>query len=678
MGSDMGADPAPPPVKPPFRPDPAMLALATFCAAAAVALFLSWGMARVVEARSVSLVTSRLLAEGYTWAEVKADGLIVALSGTAPNEAARFSAMNLAGSVVDMGRLRDGFAVAPAQVIAAPRFSIEMLRNDTDVQLIGLVPEGEAKARLADVTRTLTRAEPGTDMLQTAAYPAPAGWQAALDLGVVALQLLPHSKISVSEQGVAITAIATSEAEKREFEAAIVAARPEGLNVSTAISAPRPVLTPFTLRFVVDAEGARFDACSADTERARDNILAAAHTAGASGSMRCTVGLGVPSPSWSAATSAAILTLGKLGGGTVTFSDADITLLAGPDATQAVFDREIGELRAALPDVFALDAKMPEKQTATVAGPIEFTAALAAETHRLDLRGRLTDDRVQAAVDSFARARFGASAVHVATVLDPGAPDGWPQRVIAGLQALAELDHGTLLVRPDTVEVAGVSGSQQASARISQLLSDRLGQGKTFKVNVSYDKELDPLAALPTPQECLDGMLAVIARQKVTFDPGSAELDAASAAVMDGLAKALKDCNGVKIEIGGHTDAQGSAGGNLALSQARAEAVLVALQGRQVDVSGMRATGFGEGVPIADNGSEEGREANRRIAFTLMDTAAAAVATRSLGASPSDPAAATQPAAQPDAAADRDVSTDDSPSAAPQTQTIRPKTRPQG
>ena len=657
----------------PYRPSPGVLALTAFAVAAAIALLLSWGMARVVETRSTAVVTSRLLAEGYTWASVQTDGLIVALSGTAPNEAARFSAMNLAGSVVDSGRLRDGFAVEPAQVIAAPRFSIEILRNEGDVQLIGLVPEGPAKDRLAEVTRSLTHNAPETDMLQTAAYPAPPGWDAALDLGIAALQLLPHSKISVSDQGVAITAIASSEAEKRSFEADIVKATPKelpkGLTVTTKISAPRPVLTPFTLRFVIDGGAARFDACSADSDKSRDGILAAAHQAGATGTMRCTVGLGVPSPSWGQATGAAILSLGRLGGGTVTFSDTEITLLAGPDVTQAAFDREIGELRAALPDVFALDARMPEKPTATAAGPIEFTASLAAETHRLDLRGRLTDDRVQAAVASFAKARFGAAKVHVATVLDPAAPDGWPQRVLSGLQALAALDHGTLLVRPDTVEVAGVSGSQQASATISQLLSDRLGQGKTFKVNVSYDKALDPLAALPTARECLDSMLAVVARQKITFDPGSAELDAASAAVMDGLAKALKSCTAVKIEIGGHTDAQGSAGGNLALSQARAEAVLVALQGRQVDVSGMRAIGYGEGVPGADNGNEAGREANRRIEFSLIETVAETVAIRGLQLLP--PADPDQPAANA-------PPVDDSPSLAPTSKTARPQTRPKG
>ena len=641
-----------------------MLVLVAFAVAAAVALLLSFGLAKVVEARSTALVTSRLLAEGYTWAKVQTDGLVVSLSGTAPNEALRFSAMNLAGSVVDSGRLRDGFDVVPAQVIAPPRFSIEMLRNDSDVQLIGLVPEGEAKTRLAEITLALSQGALQTDMLQTDAAQAPPGWDAALDLGITALQLLQQSKISVSDQGVVITAIAPSEAEKRRFEAEIARATPAGLSVLTEISAPRPVLTPFTLRFVVDDEGARFDACSADSDRARDSILAAARQAGAEGMLTCSVGLGVPSPSWARATAAAIVTLGRLGSGTVTFSDADITLLAGPGVTQAAFDHEIGDLRAALPDVFAFDAKMPEATASSASGPIEFTASLAAVTHKITLRGRLTDDRVQAAVASFAKARFGADDVLVATVLDPNAPDGWPLRVLAGLRALAELDHGTLLVRPDTVEVAGVSASQQASARISQLLSNRLGQGKTFKVAVRYDKALDPIAALPTPQECLDAMTAVITRRKISFDPGSAELDSASAAVMDALAKALKNCNGIRIEIAGHTDAQGSDGGNLALSQTRAEAVLVALQGRQVDVSGMRAVGYGEGLPVADNASETGREANRRIAFTLIDAVL-------------QTAAQIDPTADGvDAAATPDGAAADAPSLALRSATARPRTRP--
>jgi OmpA-OmpF porin, OOP family len=57
---------------------------------------------------------------------------------------------------------------------------------------------------------------------------------------------------------------------------------------------------------------------------------------------------------------------------------------------------------------------------------------------------------------------------------------------------------------------------------------------------------------------------------------------------------------------------------NLELSQERADAVLDALRSRRVPVAGFEAVGYGEADPIADNETEEGREANRRIEFALI------------------------------------------------------------
>jgi OOP family OmpA-OmpF porin len=70
-----------------------------------------------------------------------------------------------------------------------------------------------------------------------------------------------------------------------------------------------------------------------------------------------------------------------------------------------------------------------------------------------------------------------------------------------------------------------------------------------------------------------------MAKGKIRFTPGSAEITSETMPVITALAEVLEDCPGLKMEIGGHTDAQGSEGGNKALSQARAEAVLLALQG---------------------------------------------------------------------------------------------------
>ena len=81
----------------------------------------------------------------------------------------------------------------------------------------------------------------------------------------------------------------------------------------------------------------------------------------------------------------------------------------------------------------------------------------------------------------------------------------------------------------------------------------------------------------------------------------------------------MADCEYVPMEVAGHTDSQGREIMNKELSQARADAVVNALLARRVLTSNMRAVGYGEEFPIADNDTEEGREANRRIEFTLRE-----------------------------------------------------------
>ena len=80
----------------------------------------------------------------------------------------------------------------------------------------------------------------------------------------------------------------------------------------------------------------------------------------------------------------------------------------------------------------------------------------------------------------------------------------------------------------------------------------------------------------------------------------------------------MKECEGIEIEIGGHTDSQGREEMNQQLSLQRARAVLNELRLRRVLTSTVSAVGYGESQPIADNGTEDGREVNRRIEFRLI------------------------------------------------------------
>ncbi|WP_245875435.1 OmpA family protein [Tabrizicola aquatica] len=666
------------------------LALLAFVLAAILMVSVAYGTALVIESRTQRAVEARLAEQNIDWISVRTDGLQVHLTGTAPNEAARFRAVNLVGALIDSSRIRDGLDVTPASAIEAPDFSVQMLRTEDGVQLIGLMPLNPAEgalseAALAEAAAALTPGIELKNILETADYPAPATWGAALDFGLKALQRLPRSKVSVTAEVVEVTAISDSAAQKGQLERDLTAMTPEGVRLVLDISAPRPVITPFTLRFVVDGDGARFDSCSADTDRAQRQILAAAATAGVTGRPSCTIGIGTPTPRWAEAVVKAIGAVAELGSGSVTFSDGDVTLLAGSDVTQAAFDKVVGELETGLPDAFSLTSTLEKKESATQ-GPAEFTAILA-EDGRVTLRGRLTDEMQRQAVDAFARAAFEGADVVTATRVDETLPDGWPIRVLAGLEALSLVENGSLLVRADLVEVTGVTGSTETRGKITQILSGKLGQGQTFRVNVRYDEALDPLAALPTPEECAADVNRVIARTKITFTPASAEIATTARPVLDELAGILTACPPMQLEIGGHTDSQGSEGGNLALSQARAEAVLLALQGRRVDITGMTAEGYGESMPIADNETEEGREANRRIEFVLKGVQAAETlpsgapppATQAPEAVAEAATTATEaPAATSDSAAEAAPAgqADTSPSVAPTEKTIRPLPRP--
>lgn len=586
-----------------------------------VAALLCWVAAgfavTVIEDNSRISVREALDRKGMVWAEVDSDGLQVFLAGTAPSEATRFDALSVAGTVVDAARVIDQMLVEDTADLPPPRFSVEILRNDAGISLIGLIPASTDRDKLlADITAVAGSGDV-TDLLDAADHPEPETWEDALRYAVQSLKKMPRAKISVDARRVAITTMTDSPDEKRRLESELTRMLPNDLRLALDVSAPRPVITPFTLRFLIEDGVAQFDACSADTEQARRLILAAARDAGLKGGADCVIGLGVPTPKWGSAAALAIRAVGALEGGSVTFADADISLIAPVGTPPDVFDDVVGGLEADLPDVFALHAVLPEPPDDSQPVAPEFVASLTSDG-TVRLRGRLGSERLRETVDSFARARFTSDLVETKTRVAEGLPADWPVRVLAGLESLSYLASGTVRVTPDDLTVSGDTGVQGASAYISGFLAEKLGEAAQFDLKVVYKEELDPIASQPTPEECAARIAEIQSDRKINFEPGSSTIDSNGAAIMDDIADILKQCGDLRIEIGGHTDSQGREVMNQQLSQARARAVLDALRTRRVLTSSFTAKGYGESQPIADNDTEEGREANRRIEFRLI------------------------------------------------------------
>jgi OmpA-OmpF porin, OOP family len=106
---------------------------------------------------------------------------------------------------------------------------------------------------------------------------------------------------------------------------------------------------------------------------------------------------------------------------------------------------------------------------------------------------------------------------------------------------------------------------------------------------------------------------------KVQFETGKAALLPASHALLDEVAKMLKDNPQVEmISVEGHTDSTGSPDFNRKLSQQRAESVAKYLSGKGVKAARMEPKGFGPDRPVADNETDAGRDANRRVEFNIL------------------------------------------------------------
>jgi OOP family OmpA-OmpF porin len=109
----------------------------------------------------------------------------------------------------------------------------------------------------------------------------------------------------------------------------------------------------------------------------------------------------------------------------------------------------------------------------------------------------------------------------------------------------------------------------------------------------------------------------------VRFQTNAATLAPESHAVLLAVAAELQRHPEIRrIEVAGHTDAQGNADYNLALSQVRAEEVrrfLIEQGGLSPDR--VLARGFGEAAPIDRNDTVSGRARNRRVEFLVVDPA---------------------------------------------------------
>lgn len=104
----------------------------------------------------------------------------------------------------------------------------------------------------------------------------------------------------------------------------------------------------------------------------------------------------------------------------------------------------------------------------------------------------------------------------------------------------------------------------------------------------------------------------------IFFDVGKSILRPESYPELDRLAGLMTQNGKMQIELSGHTDNVGSDDANLKLSDDRAKSVADYLVSLGISQERLKYKGYGESKPLATNDTEEGRQMNRRVEFTIL------------------------------------------------------------
>lgn len=247
------------------------------------------------------------------------------------------------------------------------------------------------------------------------------------------------------------------------------------------------------------------------------------------------------------------------------------------------------------------------KTIMTTALLLAATCVTAQTPGQIVVTGAVPDEASKAALLAQVRALYGmervVDQVNIAQVSLPPNWNGYVQKLIS--PNLKLISKGELKIDGTNITVRGEVSNE---AQRQQIASDI-----ATSLNPSYTVN-NGLRVSAAEQNLLDETLA---KRIIEFDSGKATLTPSGQGILDDMAAALQKVKGKKVEVIGHTDNVGLRDSNLALSQARAEAVRTYLAGKGISQDMVMVSGQGPDRPVAENTTAEGRSRNRRIEFRV-------------------------------------------------------------
>lgn len=246
--------------------------------------------------------------------------------------------------------------------------------------------------------------------------------------------------------------------------------------------------------------------------------------------------------------------------------------------------------------------------SASIRAEVTVPAATSALPGQVVVTGTVPDDASKLAVLTKLREVYGVDRVvdqiSVGAVVMPPNWNTYVQKLIS--PNLKLINRGQLKIDGNVVSMRGEVSNEAQKQQIASDIATALNP--SYVVN-------NGLRVTTSDQGVLDQTLA---DRVIEFEAGKSDITAKGKVILDEMVVALQKLKGQKVEVIGHTDDQGLRVNNLALSQARADAVKAYFSGKGIDINLLTASGAGPDRPVASNTTGDGRARNRRIEFRIF------------------------------------------------------------
>lgn len=570
----------------------------------AIFLIAAGWMQPTVEADLTKRGVAGLSAAGLEWAKVELSGRDARVMGEAPSPDSKALAVAAADRVFGIRYVTDAMTVLPE----AKPFTITALRDGAKVTLTGSVPPGSARKTLLDAA---AKALPGATLVDQlkAARGAPANFDMMAAYGLGELSKLSEGTLSISDTGLGLTGRAADFAKFTDIRTKL-ASLPAGARLTKGL-APGDILPPLIKPFVFSAEKSAGGVALAGyvpSDEIKARLLGEARASGLPVRDGLQVADGATSGDWAGAAALLIRELSKLELGKAALSDEKVAISG--KGRDLIGEEDVRADLKALPAGFVLAQAAIESRAIR---PYVFNATR--EEGKLTLSGYVPDAKTKSDILDTAKRYFEGDQIDDKLAEGLGAPKDFALAVRTGLQELSRLGTGATLGLSDSAfSIKGLALFDFAREQISAALRSSLPGG--FKGNFEVGT-----APLPPPitlsPECQALYQQVLSRGTIRFKVASADLSEESRGILDRLTVVTLRCVEAKVEIGGHTDSDGSAQANAELSRRRAETVGAYFLRAGIQPERLEAVGYGHTVPVAPNDTPENKAKNRRIEFLV-------------------------------------------------------------